>query len=99
MQRIFMVGAVVYLAFFALLFNLLVPIKSFIKNISLGFLGLIVVVVLLGISKFLRWCANRVEYLKNKVLRETMLVYAFIWMIIIMVLLNDFPKDLFVLAD
>ena len=40
-----------------------------------------------------------IEYLKNKVLRETLLVYAFIWMIIIMVLLNEFPKDLFLAAD
>ena len=99
MQRVFALGVFIYLSFFALLFNILLPVKDFIKNISLGFQGVLVVFILIGVSKFLKICANKFEYLKNRIMRETLLVYAVIWMIIIVVLLNEFPKELFLLAD
>ena len=99
MQRMFVGGLIFYLVFFASLYKVLFPVKSFIKNVSLGFQGLIIIFILMGISKFLRICSKKIEHLTSKVLRETLLVYAFICMIMIMVLLNDIPRELFSLAD
>ena len=98
-QKIFISGLLVYLVFFAMLFKMLMPIKDVIKNISFGFQGLIIVLLLVGISKGFKFCAKKTDKLKNKVLSETLLVYAFIWMLITFVLLNDLPKDLFLLAN
>lgn len=99
MQRIFICGVMIYLMFFVLLFKALIPVKDFIKNVSLGFQGLFVIVMIMGINKLLKACSHKFEYLNNRVLRETLLVYAFIWMVIITVLLNDIPRDLFFLAN
>ena len=99
MQRIFICGVAVYLMFFAILFKLLLHVKDFIKSISLGFQGFFIVLLLIGISKLLKFYANKIDHLNNKMIRETLFVYAFIWAIIIVVLLNDIPKDLFSLAD
>lgn len=98
MQRIFAVGTSLYLLFFALLFKMLMPAKAIIADISLGFQGLFVVFVLIGLYKLFKKLSAKVEYLKNKIISETLLVYAFIWMLITLVLLNDLPQNLFDLA-
>ena len=98
MQRLFAVGTSLYLLFFALLFKMLMPAKAIIADISLGFQGLFVVFVLIGLYKLFKKLSAKVEYLKNKIISETLLVYAFIWMLITLVLLNDLPQNLFDLA-
>ena len=95
MQRIFFVCTVAYVLFFACLLKLINPVKDIIRDISLGFQGLIIIFAMLGIKQMLKKAAKKVEMLKNKVLSETLLVYAFIWMIITFVLINDLPKDMF----
>lgn len=98
-QRIFTLGLFGYLSFFAVLFKSLLPLKKAIKDIPFGFQGLVVIVFLILISKFMKFFSNKAEWLKNKVLSETLLVYAFVWLLITLVLLNDIPKDLFSLAN
>ncbi|MBR2923018.1 MAG: hypothetical protein IKC10_06870 [Alphaproteobacteria bacterium] len=95
MQRIFFVCMVAYVLFFACLLKLINPVKDIIRDISLGFQGLIIIFAMLGIKQMLKKAAKKVEMLKNKVLSETLLVYAFIWMLITFVLINDLPKDMF----
>ena len=98
MQRIFIAGLITYMMFFAFLIKMLLPIQDVIKDISLGFQGLIIIFVLIGLRKLLNKGAKKFEHLRNKVVCETLLVYAFIWMLITMILLNELPKDLFSLA-
>ena len=78
---------------------MLEPLKNLVKDISLGFQGLIVIFTLLGLRKLFSTLAKRIEPLRNKVVCETLLVYAFIWMLITVVLLNELPKNLFDLAS
>ena len=98
MQRIFFVALIIYMSFFAFLLKLFIPFKDAIKDISIGFQGLIVIFALIGIRYLLKKGATKIEQLKNKVLCETLLMYAFIWMLITMVLVNELPKDIFALA-
>ena len=98
-QRIFATGVFIYILFFALLFKMLLPIKHIISDVSLGFQAVFVILFLVGISELIKKISNKVEYLKNKVLSETLIVYAFIWLLITMVLVNDLPHNLFELTD
>ena len=98
-QRMFIIGVVGYLSFFAFLIKMLNPIKDSIKEISIGFQGLIIIFILLFLRKLLNIGAKKFEQLKNKVICETLLVYSFIWMLIALVLLNELPKNLFSLAS
>ena len=99
MQRFFVAGLIAYILFFAFLPKIISPIKEFVENISLGFQGLFVVCCLIGLKKLLHRISRRIDLLRNKVLADTLLVYAFIWMIVALVFLNDLPKDIFALAD
>ncbi|MBR1948728.1 MAG: hypothetical protein IKA30_02930 [Alphaproteobacteria bacterium] len=99
MQRFFVAGLIAYILFFAFLPKIISPIKEFVENISLGFQGFFIVCVLMGLKNLMNRIARRIDLLRNKVLADTLLVYAFIWMIVALVFLNDLPKDIFALAD
>ncbi len=94
-NRIFFVAVFVYLLFFALLYKLLEPVKENIQCVSVGFQGVVIVGCLLGLRKLLGKLSKNFRQLKNKIVNDIFLVYAFIWLLLTVVLLNDLPRDLF----
>ena len=50
------------------------------------------------IYKALKKFSVEIALLKNKMVVEGLLIYAFIWMLVTMVALNDLPRNLFELA-
>ena len=95
MSRLFLVFMMVYMVFFAFLYKILFPVKEMIQSISMGFQGVFVIAVLFGLKEGVKKLSNVFELLKNKVVCDVFLVYAFVWMLLAIVLLNDLPKDLF----
>ena len=98
MQRIFYCVCIIYLLFFAFLYKLLEPIQSFLQGIGLGIQLLITLLVLVGLNRLLKKYNSIFTPLKNKVLSDMLQVYAFIWILISIVLSNDLPRNLFELA-
>ena len=98
LQRIFYGLCACYLIFFAFLFKLLTPLHTFLPKIGLGLQLLLMIAVLVGLSKLIKQQSTRFKQLKNKIISDTLLVYALIWMLITIVIINDLPRNLFELA-
>lgn len=97
-QRIFYAACGIYLIFFAFFYKLLMPLKPVLEQLGLGLQMLIMTGSLIGIHQGFKSLSRRFKPLKNKVLSDMLLVYAFIWVIITLVLTNDLPRNLFELA-
>ena len=98
MQKIFWSFIFVYMLFFALLFKLLMPFKVFFSKIGIGVQFLVMVFFLIFLDSMLRKYSKHFSLLQNKIIRDMLRVYAFIWMLVTIVLINDLPKNLFELA-
>ena len=98
MQRIFYGAGIFYLLFFALFYKMLLPLKPLLQKAGLGLQFLFIIGVLTGISSLLKKSGNLFKPLKNKIISDMLLVYALIWMLITLVLVNDLPRNLFELA-
>ena len=98
MQRIFYGLCAGYLLFFAFLYKMLLPLQAFLKQAGLGLQLLAMTGILIGINRLFKAYAPQFHLLKNKVLSDMLQVYAFIWMLIAIVLANDLPRNLFGLA-
>lgn len=98
MQRIFYGLCAGYLLFFAFLYKMLLPLQAFLKQAGLGLQLLAMTGILIGINRLFKAYAPQFHLLKNKVLSDMLQVYAFIWMLIAIVLANDLPRNLFELA-
>lgn len=98
MQRIFYCICVIYLLFFAFLYKLLEPLQSFLQRIGLGIQILTILIILIGLNRLLKKYASIFSALKNRILSDMLQVYAFIWILISVVLTNDLPRNLFELA-
>ncbi len=98
MQRIFYGICGVYLLFFAFLYKMLLPFQNILQSIGLGIQFLTMIGILFGIHRLFKTYANEFPLLKNKILNDMLQVYAFIWMLIAIVLTNDLPRNLFELA-
>ena len=98
LQRIFAVCCILFLTFFASLYKIIAPFSSTINKIGLGLQFIIMILISIGIRKGIKYYTNTFNLLKNKIIGDTLIVYAIIWMIICIVLINDIPKNLFELA-
>ena len=98
MQRIFYGICVFYLIFFAFLSKLLMPLQSIIQTIGLGAQFLIMIGLLVGLNRLFKKYSGVFALLKNKIISDMLQVYAFIWLLISIVLINDLPRNLFELA-
>ncbi len=98
MQRIFYGICVFYLIFFAFLSKLLMPLQSIIQTIGLGAQFLIMIGLLMGLNRLFKKYSGVFALLKNKIISDMLQVYAFIWLLISIVLINDLPRNLFELA-
>lgn len=98
MQRIFYGICAAYLLFFAFLYKMLLPLHSFLEQIGFGIQMLIATGLLVGLNSLFKTGSKFFKPLKNKILSDMLQVYAFIWLIIALVLANDLPRDLFELA-
>ncbi len=98
MQRIFYGAGIVYLLFFAFLYKMLLPFKESLQKAGLGLQFLVIVGVLAGINYGLRKYTALFRPLKNKIIGDMLAVYALIWLLITLVLVNDLPRNLFELA-
>lgn len=97
-QRIFFATCGVYLLFFAFFYKLLMPLKPLLEQLGLGLQMLLMTGLLIGIHQSFKVLSRRFKPLRNKILNDMLLVYAFIWIIITLVLTNDLPRNLFELA-
>lgn len=97
-QRLFYAGCGAYLIFFALFYKMLLPLKPVLEKIGLGVQMLAMTGLLIGISRGFKILSKHFKPLKNKILSDMLLVYAFIWFVITLVLTNDLPRNLFELA-
>ena len=98
MQHIFYGVCLFYLVFFTFLYKLLLPLQNTFKTIGLGVQVLGVLGLLAGIHFLLKKGRTFFTLLKNKIISDMLLVYALIWLLTTLVLVNDLPRDLFTLA-
>ena len=98
MQRIFYGAGIFYLLFFALFYKMLLPLKPLLQKAGLGLQFLFIIGFLAGIGNLLKKYGSLFKPLKNKIISDMLLVYALIWMLITLVLVNDLPRNLFELA-
>ena len=80
------------------LYKMLTPIEAYMKKVGLGIQLIIMICITIAIKKLIKKYDSIFQYLKNKIVRDTLLVYALIWMLITIVLINDIPRDIFELA-
>ena len=88
----------VYLVFFTFLYKILEPAKSFLAEIGLGGQLLTATLVLYGLNKLFKLGEKYFKLLRDKIVSNALLVYAFVWIAIAIIMNNDLPQDLFVLA-
>ena len=98
MQKIFGVSLVGYLLFFACFYKIIEPFGEAIRKIGIGLQSLIVIGVLFAINKIMKRFASVFVPLKNIVISDMLLVYAFVLMLVAFVLVNELPRNLFELA-
>ncbi len=98
MQRIFYGFCVFYLLFFAFLNKMLMPFSQDLQEIGLGIQALVATVILSGIHYGFKKYDFIFKALRSTILRDMLQVYALIWLLITIVLVNDLPQDLFTLA-
>lgn len=97
-QYLFIVLVLIYLCFFTLLHKILQPLGSFLHETGLGLQFLAMTGLLLGINKLFRYGSFYFPILKNKIISNALLTYAFLWLTIALVLSNNLPLDLFELT-
>ena len=93
-----MLGILVYLVFFALLYPLLAPAEKNIQAMGLGFQAIITTFFMLGINSCLHLLEPKLPLLQNKALTQMLQVYAFICILIVLVSLNNLPEGILSLA-
>ena len=98
MQHIFYGLCLFYLMFFAFLYKMLLPLRDIFHSLGLGIQLLGIFGILAGIHSLLKKGQTFFSILKNKIINDTLLVYALIWLLTTLVLVNDLPKNLFSLA-
>lgn len=98
MQIMFAVLSLVYMLFFTFLYKILEPLRADLSQISLGLQLMVATLILCGICRLFKYAEYYFKPLHNKIISNVLLVYAFIWMAIALILVNDLPTDLFVLA-
>lgn len=98
MMVLFGVICAVYLVFFTFLYKILEPAKSFLAEIGLGGQLLTATLVLYGLNKLFKLGEKYFKLLRDKIVSNALLVYAFVWIAIAIIMNNDLPQDLFVLA-
>lgn len=99
MQRIFYGFCVFYLLFFAFLNKMLMPFSQGLQEIGLGVQALVATLILSGIHYGFKKYDFIFKALRSTILRDMLQVYALIWLLITIVLVNDLPQDLFTLAQ
>jgi hypothetical protein len=98
LQRIFYGLCLAYILFFALLYKAVLPFKEELKTLGLGIQLLAVFSFLYGLKHLIKHYAGTFSELKNSIVGNMLLVYAFIWLLITLVMANDLPRNLFSLA-
>ena len=97
-KYLFIILTLVYLCFFTFTYKMLQPCENFLQEIGLGAQLLGLTLILFGINKLFRYGEKYFTLLKNKVISNALLTYAFLWLTIALVLSNNLPLDLFELA-
>ncbi len=97
-QRIFFIICALYVTFFSFLYKMINPVEEYIKKTGLGIQLMIMIGITIAIKKLIKKYDPIFQNFKNKIVRDALLVYALIWMLINIVLINDIPQDLFELA-
>lgn len=98
MQILFAVMCLVYLLFFTFLYKILTLFKEDLSHIGLGIQLMTVTLVLYALTKLFKFAERYFKPLHNKIIVNVLLVYAFVWTVIAIILSNDIPLNLFVLA-
>jgi hypothetical protein len=98
LQRIFYGLCCAYILFFALLYKAVLPFKEELKTLGLGIQLIAMCSLLYGLKHLIKHYAGIFSELKNSVVGNMLLVYAFIWLLITLVVANDLPRNLFSLA-
>ena len=98
MQNIGYVIIAVYFIFFALFYQLVLPIKDSIISLGIGVQAILTTLVLVGIRSLISKYRKIVPILRDKSVIQMLQVYAFICMLITVVSINDIPKNIFELA-
>ena len=92
-------GIIMYILFFGSLYYMLAPYKEAITSIGFGMQSVILFSAMIAINKFVKWMAEKVNFLNNRAIINMVIVYATICLVIIFVSLNHLPADLFALAE
>ena len=74
------------------------PFSQDLQEIGLGIQALVATVILSGIHYGFKKYDFIFKALRSTILRDMLQVYALIWLLITIVLVNDLPQDLFTLA-
>ncbi len=97
-QRIFFILCAIYITFFSFLYKIVEPLETYIKKSGVGIQLITMIGIAVTINKLIKKYSTNFQTLKNKIVSDTLLVYALIWMLITIVLINDIPRNLFELA-
>lgn len=98
MQITFIVICICYFLFFTFLYKIIAPFKENLAHIGLGVQLLAATLILYALTKIFKAAERYFKPLHNKIISNALMVYAFIWIAIALILSNDLPLDLFVLA-
>ncbi|MCQ2740839.1 MAG: hypothetical protein MJ210_01820, partial [Alphaproteobacteria bacterium] len=99
MLQLFYGGCGVFFVIFPVLYKILGVFKDEIVKVGLGIQFLVMLFILYGLNSLIKKEALKFEHLKNKVLSNMLQIYALIWLLIIIIYINDIPRNLFDLAS
>lgn len=83
-----------YMLFFGFLYQLLLPLKDFLKEAGLGLQAVASTLIMLGINRFIHKYGSIFPLLQNKEITNMLQVYALICIIVSLVSINDIPKNI-----
>ena len=99
MLQLFYGGCGVFFVIFPVLYKILGLFKDEIVKVGLGIQFLVMLFILYGFNSLIKKEALKFKPLKNKVLSNMLQIYALIWLLMIIIYINDIPRNLFDLAS
>ena len=98
-RNITIVGLSIYMLFFTFLSWILSPFGSEIASCGLGIQAFSVTLIMLGINWLIHHFEAQAPLLQNRGLTQMLQAYAFFCMLICLIIINEIPEDLFILAQ
>ena len=99
MQHISYALLAAYMLVFGLFYQIILPLKAFLKDIGLGLQAIFGTLIMLGINRFIHKYGSLFPLLQNKEISNMLQVYALICLIVALVSVNDIPKNILDLAQ